>query len=317
MRHSILPVLLFISVSVQAQQHVAITAANADCSNPIEIKDTILIAENSPIGFGSDLEIDGNAKDDTCFFEKEHNTVWYWFKIKADGVLSFTITPQKRTDDYDFALYKSEGRTFCTDVKSKKILPLRTCISRNYETIKGATGLNNNAAENYIHSGVGASFVKSLEVKKGEYYYLVLDNVYDKGSGHKIEMHYDYPQKINLAVGASFTLKNIQFYAGQDVFLPTAKPALDTLLSIIQKHPVLKIEIQGHVNGPGEQNTFILQDLSERRAIAVFKFLSSNKIKPERLSRIGFGNSKMLFPNPQNETEASANRRVEIKIVGD
>ena len=77
----------------------------------------------------------------------------------------------------------------------------------------------------------------------------------------------------------------------------------------------VKVQIQGHVNAPGLENTNKIQKLSEDRAKAVKKFLKNNGIDIERLSAVGFGNGDMIFKKPNNVTEEEANRRVEIKIV--
>jgi outer membrane protein OmpA-like peptidoglycan-associated protein len=278
-----------------AQQTVTLTPLNADCNHPVEIKDTLLISTNSPQGPGSILEITGNDKKDLHFFEQEHNTAWYWFKVKNDAELSFDIIPVSVNDDYDLSLYRCDAKSFCSDVKEKKILPVRTCISRNDKKSGSKTGLRTAATDEFIHSGIGASYVKSMEVKKGEVYFLIVDNVYPNGKGHSIHFHYKLKEEpikpvtatskeppakkeIVLEAGKSFSFDNIQFYPGQDAFLPTARPALDSLLDIMKKNPTLKIEIQGHVNEPFTPNNPAGQSLSEARAEAVFEFLKNNSV---------------------------------------
>ena len=41
-----------------------------------------------------------------------------------------------------------------------------------------------------------------------------------------------------------------------------------------------------------------------------------NDVEAERLSYVGIGNAQMLFPTPKNKEESEANRRVEIKVLG-
>jgi outer membrane protein OmpA-like peptidoglycan-associated protein len=122
-------------------------------------------------------------------------------------------------------------------------------------------------------------------------------------------------EKIILNVGSSFSFKGIQFYGNQATFLPSAKPALDSLLVVMQDNPSLKIEIQGHVNGPHLANSSYLMDLSNQRAEAVYTFLVRNKISPTRLVYRGYSNTKMLFPQPRSLDEQQQNRRVEIKVI--
>ncbi|MEI6851666.1 MAG: OmpA family protein [Bacteroidota bacterium] len=162
---------------------------NGDCSKAIEIKDTLFGPTNAPSGFGSLMEIKGD-KTSLYAFEKEHNTCWYYFKAKNDCQLEIEIIPEKINDDYDFVLYKYAGRTFCQDVAAQKIKPIRTCISRNDKKNASKTGLSKSATDEFIHSGPGASYSKSIMVKKGEVYYLCVDNVYPNGGGHTVILHY-------------------------------------------------------------------------------------------------------------------------------
>ncbi|HRP61386.1 MAG TPA: OmpA family protein, partial [Vicingus sp.] len=82
-----------------------------------------------------------------------------------------------------------------------------------------------------------------------------------------------------------------------------------------QQNKSINIEIEGHVNGPGEPNHQEFKQLSIDRAIAVKKFLTDSGIEESRIKYSGFGNSKMIFPDPKTDDEHSMNRRVEIKIL--
>jgi outer membrane protein OmpA-like peptidoglycan-associated protein len=166
-----------------------IKTENADCKKAIEIKDTIFGPTNAPSGYGSLMEISGD-KNSLYAFEKEHNTCWYYFKGKNDCQLEIEIVPEKINDDYDFVLYKYSGKTFCQDVVDKIVKPVRTCISRNDKSNASKTGLSKQAMNEFIHSGPGASYSKWISIKKGEVYYLCVDNVYSNGGGHTIILRY-------------------------------------------------------------------------------------------------------------------------------
>jgi outer membrane protein OmpA-like peptidoglycan-associated protein len=180
---------LIFCLQLFSQTKYVIKPENADCKKAIEIKDTIFGPTNAPVGYGSDMEILGD-KNSPYAFEREHNTCWYFFKSKNDCRLEIDIIPEKIGDDYDFLLYKYSGRTFCQDVADKKINPIRSCISRNDRANGSKTGLSEQAPDEFIHSGPGASYSKYLTVKKGEIYYLCLDNVYPNGGGHTIILRY-------------------------------------------------------------------------------------------------------------------------------
>ena len=147
----------------------------------------------APKGFGEIKEI-SPAKQKTNFaFEKEHNSSWYKLVINMTGELTMNVIPTKADDDYDFMLFKAAKNNFCDSLQKHKINPIRACISRDKEELNGKTGLNYKSKNELVKHGVGPAYCKSLPVKKGETYYLVLDNVYEKGDGHTLELEISQP----------------------------------------------------------------------------------------------------------------------------
>ena len=170
--------------------NLAFAQEHSDCNNAITIKDTIYNADNyPPNGSGSVLEFKGNNLYNKYFFQKEHNTVWYKFTVPENSYFTMDIIPVSYRDDYDFLVYKY-SENLCNNIVSENIKPIRTNISRNNIKIAGKTGLSSNAKEDYVHAGPGDSYSRGVNVKKGEVYYIVLDNVYDNGKGHKIFLHF-------------------------------------------------------------------------------------------------------------------------------
>lgn len=118
-----------------------------------------------------------------------------------------------------------------------------------------------------------------------------------------------------ITAGARVNLKRIQFYGNRFDLLPTAKPSLEALLAFMELNPEVVIEVEGHVNGPGQKNSKSYKELSYNRAYAVKDYLIAHGIEKERIDFTGYGNSRMLYPKPKSEGQESANRRVEIKIL--
>ena len=118
-----------------------------------------------------------------------------------------------------------------------------------------------------------------------------------------------------IEAGKKVNLKNIQFYGNRYDFLPKATSSLVALLSFMKENPNVIIEIEGHVNGPGQKNSKEYQELSYSRAYAVKGYLIENGVAKDRINFKGYGNSQMLFPNPKSPYQESANRRVEINIL--
>ena len=75
-------------------------------------------------------------------------------------------------------LFRYTNETFCPDIIRRKIKPERSNISRYDPTVGGMTGLSIAVEKAYVRSGPGSHFSKAMEVKKGEKFYLVLNNVY-------------------------------------------------------------------------------------------------------------------------------------------
>lgn len=123
----------------------------------------------------------------------------------------------------------------------------------------------------------------------------------------------DFSKAVNSAKkGDKLKLKNMNFYNNSDIMLPESAPVLNDLLEILQKNKKLRIEIQGHICCQKKEEN----EISLRRARAIYNFLIKRDIEASRLSYKSFGSTKPLYPLPEkSETEKVANRRVEIEIL--
>jgi flagellar motor protein MotB len=121
---------------------------------------------------------------------------------------------------------------------------------------------------------------------------------------------------VPIAPGERVVLDDIRFVGNEDKVMRQSEASLLILLRFMQENPKVRIEIEGHVNGPTFKNKKEFIDLSTSRAKTVYDFLLVNDIEPERISYVGLGNSQMLYPEPKNKEQSEANRRVEIKVLG-
>jgi outer membrane protein OmpA-like peptidoglycan-associated protein len=141
------------------------------------------IFKNAAIGFGREQEYPKKKKNNTSYlFEKERNTSWFSLTVPADGFLTFEIAPLSVQDDYDWMLFK-EKPINSTSNSIDYNHPVRTNNSRNDFSVSGKTGLKDSFTENFTSPGPGKSFSKPIEVRKGENYILVVDNIYPGGKG--------------------------------------------------------------------------------------------------------------------------------------
>ena len=118
-----------------------------------------------------------------------------------------------------------------------------------------------------------------------------------------------------LAPGKKMKLEGLKFEQNSRDFIPTSYVALRRLLEFMILNKEIKIEIQGHVNAPGEKPDGKVQKLSEQRAKTAYIYLIENGVSKDRISYVGLGNTQMIYPAPKTKEEEEANRRVEILIL--
>jgi outer membrane protein OmpA-like peptidoglycan-associated protein len=144
-----------------------------------------------PKSYGKIQEIStADKKSSETSFVQEHNSAWYLLSIRYDGELTFDILPVDSMNDYDFLLYPYSDSNFCASIANRAAKPVRSNIAANLNGInRGLTGLSSGAKQDFHRQGVGEVFSRSISVKKGEKYMLVLDNVTPNGKGHTIFFH--------------------------------------------------------------------------------------------------------------------------------
>lgn len=100
----------------------------------------------------------------------------------------------------------------------------------------------------------------------------------------------------------------VLFVTGSDKLLPESDPVLEIVESYLkQETKVTLLRIEGHTDGDGDDAKN--QDLSQRRAMSVSKWLTAKGIDCKRLLPVGFGETKPLADNNTEEGKAK-NRRV-------
>jgi len=157
---------------------VAHTKANigSDFGTAIQITGLSYGPTVAPQGPGKSNEFK-SAPGNLYAFEKEHNSAWYLFTARYTGELTFEIVPEKPDDDYDFLLFKCDSADMKTAFEKHALKPLRSNLAHNNHLGKGCTGLSSAAQKEFVAQGSGDPFSKSVSVKYGEKYCLVLDNV--------------------------------------------------------------------------------------------------------------------------------------------
>jgi outer membrane protein OmpA-like peptidoglycan-associated protein len=130
--------------------------------------------------------------------------------------------------------------------------------------------------------------------------------------GTKSKDMYRYVELLKMEVDKSVALRNVFFDFGQHIPTAASFKELNVLFQLMVGQPNMKVEISGHTDNRGSQQSN--QILSERRAKAIVDFLIRNGIDPARLSYVGYGYDRPIAPNTTAEGR-SQNRRTEFKII--
>lgn len=184
--NSLVRIFIFLAFPVLAQQaEKPLSPVASDCEKAItiSIKGNLVVGPTAaPLGFGDVQEL---PQKKNLLFEKEHYTAWYVLDIQRDGEFVFEVVPTQPKDDYDFVVFNyNEG--VCTKIMNADNVPLRSNLSRVDKSIQGISGLMANVKNINVGPGIGNAYCRSMSVKKGEKYMLVLDNVYPNGAGHTL-----------------------------------------------------------------------------------------------------------------------------------
>ena len=178
----------------------------------------------APDGSGRIMEVVAD-KAHPNLFEREHNSVWYKVTIPYNGELVIDIMQADVWDDYDFLVYKNTGVYFSNQVMLNKVAPVAVNLScvdsaalsaaarkaaeqkpksaggkkqdekaaeepvfEAQPALTPTIGMNPEAKDKMLTKKQTAGFIKSIPVRMGEEYYIVLDNCAPNGKGHTINV---------------------------------------------------------------------------------------------------------------------------------
>lgn len=120
------------------------------------------------------------------------------------------------------------------------------------------------------------------------------------------------PLQVVLGIDRIEVNHRVEFDFDSADLLPFSAPILDAVAKILVDNPDVELlRIEGHTDAQG--STEYNQKLSEQRAAAVKAALVQKGIVAERLSSVGFGESKLL-DTADTEDAAEKNRRVEFVV---
>ena len=102
---------------------------------------------------------------------------------------------------------------------------------------------------------------------------------------------YTYAQNFNLSpISRPVKMNNIFFKFGSWELSPESEEGLNSLVKLLNDNPHITIELSAHTDLVGQNDAN--QDLSQKRAQSVVKYLINHGIEQERLTAVGYGEEK-------------------------
>jgi len=120
------------------------------------------------------------------------------------------------------------------------------------------------------------------------------------------------PEALPPAASKRIVLRGVHFDSDKSDIRPDSRPVLNEAVEILKENPTVRISVEGHTDAIGSDTHN--EQLSLRRAEAVFRYLVNRGIAPERMDVTGYGKRR---PVANNETESgrAQNRRVELQVM--
>jgi outer membrane protein OmpA-like peptidoglycan-associated protein len=116
-----------------------------------------------------------------------------------------------------------------------------------------------------------------------------------------------------ISVGVVSILRNLYFDYDKATFKTESYTELNKLESMLRSNSNIKVEIGGHTDAYGKWD--YNKQLSQKRAEAVKDYLVKKGIDPRRVKAVGYGETKPLASNDDEDDGRELNRRVEFKVL--
>ena len=232
----------------------------------------------------------------------------------ATGYLYFTSDRDGSNDIFRLRIQEAQGQKEIL-VKGRII----NSVTGEPIAAKVLTGITGGGYQRTYYLSSDGHF--RIRVPKGESLRLVAEKEGFIGRPQPVqfdkEIYYfkDYEVDLMLdplAVDAKISLRPIFFERSKPIILPNSYGELDNLAILLLERPGISIRIEGHTDNVGEYKSLV--ELSEKRAKAVKDFLVSKGVNPSRIDTIGYGPSRPVSEN-KDEEQRGLNRRVEVRIT--
>ncbi len=167
---------------------VELPANSNDCIFAIQLEPDVAFGPTTAPKGGGRIQDVMADKNNPNVFQYEHNSVWYKFKVPYNGMLDIRITPTNPQDDYDFLLFRYTDEYFSNRIIEGRVKPIASNLAAIDTAVKSPViGMSTEGTKTFIGANGSGNFLKSIPVKKGEVYYIALDNK-TGAAGHTIKV---------------------------------------------------------------------------------------------------------------------------------
>ncbi len=159
--------------------------------------------------------------------------------------------------------------------------------------------------------GARAAITRTLSVGLGQGQAFAVEVRYDEALDPQAAL--PTPQECVTALNGILTKQKIAFAPGSAEIESTARDTMDALADQMRKCPDIAMEIGGHTDSQGRDNTNLA--LSQARAEAVLLGLQGRRVLVGSLTAVGYGETRPVADN-DSPSGREANRRIEFTLPG-
>lgn len=284
---------------------------------------------SDPVNMGYPIN---SANDDVFFTLSGDGSHGYFSSVKPNGFggtdIYMIVMPERSDRDELIEKMKAmnlivrktkkEGAQNDTYELEVKVRDEVTGELMDAELLLSSSDFNDRAPDAHSDS----SYIYNVESKKEKEYTLVVKKkgfafatvnfVLSAFVGEMQEVKIPIKMKKDKP-GTVYQLRNIYYDFNQYVLKETSYASIDNLLEYLQENPTVRIELRSHTDGIGGHQYNMT--LSQKRAQSVVNYLIGHGIDKNRLVAKGYGATKPLASNDDEEEGRELNRRTEFKIL--
>jgi OmpA-OmpF porin, OOP family len=135
----------------------------------------------------------------------------------------------------------------------------------------------------------------------------------EKGEANEDPTKRGCPKSVRVEGTQIVILQEVNFATGSDKITSDSFSLLEQVAAVFKEHPeIARVAVDGHTDNRGTEKSNLT--LSQKRSVAVVKWLVEHGIDARRLEARGFGPRRPIAPNTTDEGKAK-NRRVEFQIL--